>query len=619
MIARLKGRWSLQAKMAVVLAAVIVASYWFSVTQTASMPTQAYFSPFTRANELALGALVAVGTPWLKRLPAALAAGLSWAGLGAIALAAVLFTAQTPYPGSAVALPVLGAALVIAGGVVAPRAGAEGLLGLGPFQWLGKRSYALYLWHWPILIIAAEAADKSSLSLGDNLGLILGAVVISMASYRLVENPIRHWRLPSRTTVAAGVATVLATVLVLTLLIGLESSSSTASGLKAAPNVAAVLREVAAAKSITTVPATITPGLAQAASDWGGHANDHCSPTAAQSSEPICVLGDPNGKREMVVLGDSHVLMWLEAFDAIAKQAHWKLVDLGKPSCPAELVTPINPPGIGPSGGPYKICDAWHTWAIDWINQAKPNLLVITQESDPFFFTATQWQTGMVKLLRDITSPQTKKVVLGNIPVLPEGGPACLAAHTNDVQACSAPRAVSVSSFTQVERAAARVGGAGYIDTTPWFCSATCTAIVGRYNVYLDQKHLTATYSMYLRDVLARALFHSSPRGKSNEPARTDLFTAVVKPKAGTTVSGAVFVDARATSDNAPVTRVEFRITGGSLHSALVATATSTSVGWLAGWNTATVPNGTYQLESVCSDAAGQSEHSRPVLVIVRN
>ena len=195
-IARLKGRWSLQAKLAVVLAVVIVASYWFSVTQTASAPTQAYFSPFTRANELALGALVAVGTPWLKRLPAALAAGLSWAGLGAIALAAVLFTAQTPYPGSAVALPVLGAALVIAGGVVAPRAGAEGLLGLGPFQWLGKRSYALYLWHWPILIIAAEAADKSSLSLADNLGLILGAVVISMASYRLVENPIRHWRLP---------------------------------------------------------------------------------------------------------------------------------------------------------------------------------------------------------------------------------------------------------------------------------------------------------------------------------------------------------------------------------------------------------------------------------------
>ena len=125
-IARLKGRWSLQAKLAVVLAAVIVASYWFSVTQTASTPTQAYFSPFTRANELALGALVAVGTPWLKRLPAALAAGLSWAGLGAIALAAVLFTAQTPYPGSAVALPVLGAALVIAGGVVAPRGRGRG-------------------------------------------------------------------------------------------------------------------------------------------------------------------------------------------------------------------------------------------------------------------------------------------------------------------------------------------------------------------------------------------------------------------------------------------------------------------------------------------------------------
>ena len=98
-MARWKGRLSPQAKMAITLAIVIVASYWLSVVQTASHPTAAYFSPFTRAWELALGALVALGTPWLKRIPAPGAALLTWAGLAAIAVAAFAFTAQTAVPG----------------------------------------------------------------------------------------------------------------------------------------------------------------------------------------------------------------------------------------------------------------------------------------------------------------------------------------------------------------------------------------------------------------------------------------------------------------------------------------------------------------------------------------
>ena len=453
-LARLKGRLSLQAKLAIALVVVIVASYWLSVVQTASQPTTAYFSPFTRAWELALGALVAVGTPWLKRIPVQGAALLTWAGLAAIAVAAFTFTAQTPYPGSLVAIPVLGAALVIAGGVVAPRLGAEQLLGLAPFQWFGKRSYSLYLWHWPILIIAAEQAGKSSLPLWENVILVLLAIVVSMASYRFVENPVRHWNLPSRTTVFAGIAVVAATVAILSLVIGIESTPTSSSAVPAAPDVQAVLREVAAAKSITTVPADIQPSPSEAAADWGGHANDRCTPTPSQSSEPICVLGDRRATRSMVVLGDSHALMWLEALDSIAQQAHWKLIDLGKPSCPAEIVTPINPPGIGPVGGPYTVCDQWHQWAIRWINRTQPNLLVITQESDTYFFHATQWRDGMLALLKDIKSPKTKKVILGNVPLLPKTGPACLAAHTHDVQACSAPRAVAVSPFTQVERAA---------------------------------------------------------------------------------------------------------------------------------------------------------------------
>ncbi len=178
-------------RLAVVLVAIIAASFVWSIQQTATSPTLAYFSPLTRAWELALGALVALGTPYLARVPRVLAATMSWVGLGAVAFAAVVFNGATAYPGSSVALPVLGTAAIIAAGASQPRFGAEVVLGLRPFQVLGLLSYSLYLWHWPLLALAAQAAGHS-LSVGENLPWVLMALVVAAVSYRFVENPIRR-------------------------------------------------------------------------------------------------------------------------------------------------------------------------------------------------------------------------------------------------------------------------------------------------------------------------------------------------------------------------------------------------------------------------------------------
>jgi hypothetical protein len=505
---------------------VIVGSFTLSVVQTTAHPSAAYFSPFTRAWELALGALVALGTAWLRRIPNRTAGVLTWLGLALIAVAAVGFNAQTPYPGARVAVPVLGAGLIIAGGIGQPAFGVETLLRRGPVQWLGKRSYSLYLWHWPILVIAAERVGKTSLPLAENLGLVAVALVVSAVSFALLENPIRHWRMPARLSVVGGVAAVVVTIGVLSAFIATSTNVGPRRSVIPAGTSDTVLHQVAAAPSITSLPRDLKPALAVAADDWGGFVSaPHCQNAVPQTTEQLgpCTLGDPRGSHLMVAYGDSHVLMWLPALEYVATRFHWRLVVLGKPYCPAGLVTPADPPGWGAVGGPYTVCDQWHQWAIQTIDRLHPNLLIVSQIS-PYLgpasaggsqpeISADQSGQGLLALFRSIRGAGIHKVVLGDIPRVSQPPPACLSAHPGDVQACSVPNDPTTAAvedrYNNFEHLAVAAAGGRYIDTTPWFCSRVCTSVIDHYVVYMDPYHVTATYAEYLEVVLGQALLPS--------------------------------------------------------------------------------------------------------------
>lgn len=201
--------------LAISLPVIIGVSMAWSVIQTRSNATWAYFSPLTRAWELALGALVAVLATVAARVrPSWLIELLSLCGLGGIIVSALVLNSSTHYPGSAVILPVVSTALLIAAGCANPRTLVGRALAIRPMQWIGARSYSLYLWHWPFLIIAAENVGHD-LSAMQNAGLLLLAVAATAITYRLVENPVRRARvLATRTklTLAIGVVLVIVTV-----------------------------------------------------------------------------------------------------------------------------------------------------------------------------------------------------------------------------------------------------------------------------------------------------------------------------------------------------------------------------------------------------------------------
>ncbi len=175
-------------------------------------PDQAFYLLGTRFWELAAGVLLAQAMPWLRgRWPAGRGDGI--ADLGAALSLAVLVLGlvvarpnSTPYPGGI--LPALGTLGVLACLYQRGEAGRlAALLSSKPSRYVGKISYSLYLWHWPVLVLLRWTCGASGLAAF--MGL-LAVFCLASASYHVIETPPRRFLKQSRRHKAVLVALGLA-------------------------------------------------------------------------------------------------------------------------------------------------------------------------------------------------------------------------------------------------------------------------------------------------------------------------------------------------------------------------------------------------------------------------
>lgn len=187
-----------------VIAALLAGSFFASVTMISAEPRAVFFLLHFRAWELLVGAALAAGlVPSWKGAPA-LTAG---SGLVLIIGSALLYSEAIPFPGFAALGPCIGATLVIQGGREANFVSKA--LSWPPLVCVGLFSYSLYLWHWPLLVYA-RSTNGGDLSSAKTAVVVVAAMLLSIATWILVERPFRRRSaLPSRTGALAASAIIL--------------------------------------------------------------------------------------------------------------------------------------------------------------------------------------------------------------------------------------------------------------------------------------------------------------------------------------------------------------------------------------------------------------------------
>ena len=500
-----------------VVVAIALGSLVLAVVWTDIAAPWAFFSLPTRAWQLGVGALIAIGVLRLpQRTPGWLASATAWAGLAVITTGVLVIAKDTPYPGTAALIPVAGTALVIVG-TTHTQGTPSRLLAMRFPRWIGRISYSLYLWHWPVLVLVPIALGIDSLAL--NLGLVVVATLLAWASTDLYEGPIRHGQLlpmrPSRSVISAVAASVIVAA-------GAYGWGKVAEGERwtPAPVDQAAVGSIELPPPVRSgpVPADLVPPLTGAYWDVPAGYADDCHLEFGETEAPDCVYGTSEGESTVVLLGDSHAQQWLPALQVLADERGWRLRAISKSACPMVEATVWN--SVLKRG--YRECDEWRETALELVGAEAPELVVISSASTYELMDAgggrleegfeEAWSEAFTTYLQRM-GEEAPVIVIADTPRVGYDPAECLAT-SEGIEDCDVSRERMVDeAYAELEAEAVTTAGAGLVSAADWICfEKDCPLVRGDLLTYRDSHHLSATFAARLAERLGVA-FDSVIRG----------------------------------------------------------------------------------------------------------
>jgi peptidoglycan/LPS O-acetylase OafA/YrhL len=399
--ARADPAWARRRRLQILFAVACFGSLASALLMVREAPngytSRAYYGTDTRAQALLVGAALAIGLtlwrertsrPWFTRAASMLA--LAGVGGTAVLWATTSQTSTFAFSGGFM-LASLAAGGVVLGCAVAPRSVVVRLLELPPLSQLGRISYGIYLWYWPVvLIMSGQRLDWSPYPLF--VARVAVTVAIAAVSYELVEMPVRRgalrrWRSWVAAPIGAAVAISMVSVSMLVPvgaaeLQGTQLTVSAPSSVKTSPSTATLAGSLSPVPFVpgspTTAPATTTTTVPPLLSP---------AVPAASSSKPVKVL----------LVGDSVAGSLGVGLAAEAQPYGVQVVNEGTPACSVSMqaqihvlwysVSPSAPCDVG--GNPNSLFDTWRAW----VNAYNPDVVIYLARGETFDQeVGGQWQ-----------------------------------------------------------------------------------------------------------------------------------------------------------------------------------------------------------------------------------
>jgi peptidoglycan/LPS O-acetylase OafA/YrhL len=471
---------------AAALAAISLASFLLCVWLTGRNSVLAFFLTPARVWELGAGGLlVFIPERWLlerRRL---------WSWMGGIGLMALIAGAElirtSQFPGYIATIPVLGTLLLLLAGVGAPESPAPWFLSTRPAQIIGRLSYSIYLWHWPVIVIGRQLFQNNSVLI--RMSWIAVACVLAAATYALVENPIRHQPfLVARSGLTLGLALVGAIVCV-----------------GALGTWRAILIRSEQFRKFDQVVHDI-PGV---------YRKKGCDPELSDPHPAMCFFGETFRPQSTVVLfGDSHAAQWFPALEAIADAQHWRLATIVKPGCTALSIREEVTPRM------ELVCEQWRHAAIRDIEGLRPQLVIVTSSSlhpgadGNMIEDMRVWQQGARETFAALADLGAKVRFIRDTPHADYDMAGCLAqAEWDGHTQCPGPlagTALRPGVYAAEARTAQEFGNVKMLDLSDRLCGPErCYLEAAGQVIYRDADHMTASFSRSLAPALLQRITDS--------------------------------------------------------------------------------------------------------------
>ncbi|GAB3954965.1 acyltransferase family protein [Micromonospora vulcania] len=486
----------------VTLAVVVAASFAYSVYETSANAAAAYFVTPTRAWEFGAGAMLATLPNLGRSAGDRTRAVVSWLGLLLIGVAAFVLHADTPFPGYAAALPVLGALAAIWAGAPGPWWSATGPMAWAPVQKLGDWSYSVYLWHWPPIVIFALATGDT-MTWPVKVGVIAGVVVLAALTKRFVEDPVRfHVFTPGRrlwpqyAAAATAMAVVMSVVVVGNQLLE-QSNQANNSRLEqlladGTPCLGAGARIAAQNCAEGALGTAMFPELAMLTKDTGSAYRCYDQEPGAKLT--TCRLGSQRPDAAKVALvGDSHAAMLIPAIEGHLDARNWAVDTYVARGCIWAKVE---------AADQSDTCYARrHAMAERLATGPKYDVVIVSGRRNESADTRSAGGQirKYVEAWRPVLDRGTRIVVVADNPGLGATDLSCLVDDADPMR-CAVDRQAAFGTRDALQDAAGRTDGkVQVVDLSDLFCTETrCPLVIGNVIVYRDAHHITATYARTL-------------------------------------------------------------------------------------------------------------------------